>query len=301
MRSTLTYNLWSEKEIELLKSLVGKISFTDMIKHFPGRTPTSLLKKSIKLGMSSNYIRHIYNIDMNYWKNLDIKKCYYAGFIATDGNLNKKNNSLVINLNPKDISILENFKKEVGYTGNIRIYKRKKYKSEELKNVCYLQISGIKEWYKDLNEKFTIMPNKTYTLNAPNINNNILEIAYLIGAIDGDGWVISGNNKLRIKIGFVSASYDFIKWVYNKLKFILNNKEIPKISKQKNKKCHYFVINDIKAAIIIDYLRQFPVPKLDRKWNNPRILQKIDEYKQKYPHLFKTLNLQEIQEFLPNV
>ncbi len=60
-----------------------------------------------------------------------------------------------------------------------------------------------------------------------------------------------------------------------------------------------YTIVGLRAAIIIDYLRQFPVPKLNRKWNHPVVLQKINEYKQKYSHLFKTLNLQEINNLLP--
>ena len=169
--------------------------------------------------------------------------------------------------------------------------------------VCYLCINRVKKWYPDLKEKFNITPQKTFTLQPPNLNNKYLELAYLIGLIDGDGLVCflpSRNNESRI--GFVNASDSMVKWVCEMFSSIFKNN----YSMQRNskngvlEKCSSISISGLPSAIIIDYLRQFPVPKLARKWENPEILKYIEVQKQKHPNLFLKLDLLEISNLLPN-
>lgn len=301
MRTTLTYNNWTKEEENKLKSLVGTTSFTKMVEFFPNRTPTSLLKKSVKLGYKSTYKHFKYSVNINYWKELDLNKCYYAGFIASDGNLSKRTWQVQLNLSSKDVQILHDFKKAIDFDGNVAVYKRKKYQSEELKEVCTLCINRVKEWYKDLKEKFNITIQKTFTLQPPNLNDKYLEIAYLIGLIDGDGWVCKMRNKNRITIGFVGASLPMVQWVKMKFDSILNsNYNVKRDMKNGILKNYYsIVLQDKYAAPVIDYLSQFPVPKLERKWSNPLVLKYIDEQKLKHPELFIKLNPEEISQYLP--
>jgi hypothetical protein len=301
MRATLTYNNWSKEEENKLKELTGKLSFNKMIQYFPNRTASSLQKKSIKLGLVSGYRDSKYTINNDYWKNLNLINCYYGGFIATDGNLGTNGSLFQINLSSKDVDLLHNFKKEVGFNGRVVVHTRKKYKSDDLMEVCYIAIHKAKKWHEDLFRHFNITPRKTYTLQPPNINNEYLEYAYIIGAIDGDGWIFKYKNQNRISIGFVAAISPVVEWIHSKLNNIYKNGYSVKKSKDTKMKngCYYFAIQDIAAAIIIDYLRQFPVPKLARKWENPEILKYIEEQKLKHPELFKILKSEEINQYMP--
>lgn len=298
MRTTKTYNKWSKEEEDKLKSLISTTSFERMTKHFPNRTGTSLLKKSIKLGYSSKYKYHKYTVNKNYWNNIDLIKCYYAGFIAADGNLSIKDHIFSIQLNTKDISILENFKKETNFTGSVEIYKRTKFKSGELKEVCNLRIScGIIQWYQDLFKYFNITPRKTFTLLPPNINDIYLKYAYLIGLIDGDGWICP-KGIYRSAIGYVGASEILIEWVSEMFTSITGNKY--KINQSKSKSYYSIVVDNKDSLIIIDYLRQFPISRLKRKWDRIEILNKIKEYKLERPDLFQTLDLDKISYLSPS-
>lgn len=291
------YNLWSKEEVEKLKPLVGKMSFKKMVKYFPDRTEISLLKKSVKLGLSSDYKHFLNEINKDYWKEIDLLKCYYAGYIGADGCLCKERYAVRFLIHPKDIHILENFKKEVGFTGPIKISEYK-YKNNKIQKRCSMYLGRTKEWYPDLKKHFNLEPIKTLRIPPPNLNNKYLEYAYIIGLIDGDGWVIHSPVRKSITIGFVSSSYLMIEWVRNKFKEIIND-DLPIINKAKDKNYFYFTSSGKKAAIIIDYLRQFPLPKFDRKWGNPLILDYINKLKEKKPDLFKTLNLSDLQDLLP--
>lgn len=299
MRTTLTYKNWNTEEENLLTSMVGKISFREMTEHFPGRTEASLLKKSIKLGLSSNYKSFKYTVNQDYWAEIDLTKAYFGGFIAADGNLNSTKYQLNIQLNPKDVSILNNFKEATEFTGPINIYKRKKYKSDETKDVCSISINRIEKWYHDLKRHFNIEPIKSKRLPPPNLTNSYLKYAYILGLVDGDGWIsmVNNKNKKKLILGFVGSSLQMVSWVKDILEKFHGKKTVKLMFSSKN--CFYFVLHGKKAAVLIDYLRQLPIPKFERKWDNQLVLDYIATQKQKYPHLFKTLNQEDIKNLLP--
>lgn len=284
------YIFWTDEEINKLTNLISqKKSFEQISKEFPGRTTTSLQSKAAKLGLTNNYHFQKYTIDTNFFLIPNLTNSYFAGFFAADGYLRTKGNAynFKLELCTKDVIVLENFKYHTKYTGNIRSYQRKNYLKETLKNVSCLSVSCANPWGKQLKENFGIVPHKTYRMSPPNLNDENLNLAYLIGYVDGDGSVfIRSNNRIVFRI--YSSNLKIISWLRNILvKNIPILQGCPEIYKRKNENCFDFLITGLNAGIIIDYLRQFPVPHLKRKWQNPAILAKIADYKTKYPELFQ--------------
>ena len=104
-------------------------------------------------------------------------------------------------------------------------------------------------------------------------------------------------------IGLVGSSKNLIDWV----KMIID-RNFPPIKREamvgfrKNNNCYSFFVCGSRACIIIDYLRQIPVYKLPRKFENPTVLKDIQENKRKYPQYFRKYrtNSNKIEYLFPN-
>lgn len=298
---------WTQQEIDKLKGLIGQISFEEMTTQFQGRSKMSLVHKADKLGLSNNYRTRKYSFDIDFWKTPNLINCYFAGFIAADGYINSK--SLVLSLSTKDLIVLEKLREACCFTGNIRSYQRKNYKKETLKQVSTLTINSIHYWEDDLKNNFNIVTKKTFILQPPNLINNLLIFSYLIGYLDGDGWIYL-NKRGKLVLGYVDGSYDHICWIksfFDKYfpESLRNESRKPKIKRGtkdgKVSNCFYFTFNGSRSLKIVDFLRRFPIFKLDRKWNNPAILARIEEMKLKHPDFFTlSSELQNIKDQLAN-
>lgn len=277
------YTLWSKEEIEKIKDLAGKISFTSMSKLFNNRTPSGLQKKSIKLGLSSNIKFKKYTKNENIWEIPTLENCYWAGFFCADGcilkNSTSNNYSFVVSLASKDLEHLKKLKEFVEYSGEIKNYSRKNYKKETLKYVSTLSICSIRKWAEDLKRNFNIVTNKTFRLGPPNLQNDELKLAYIIGYLDGDGWLCLNSNKRALRIAYVSSSYAILIWIKSVIEMYFKLKT-PKVYKVINKNYYTYTIADKNSPHIFNKLKSIDVPKLSRKWENPEILNFINSQPQ---------------------
>lgn len=112
---------------------------------------------------------------------------------------------LLIHINKQDIDIIEKFKKEINYEGNISMSKARS-------KMCSIFCSSMK-MFKDLS-KYYVVPRKTKILNFPELPENLIH-HYMRGYFDGDGCISIHKDKRfkngdRGQINIVSASYDFI-------------------------------------------------------------------------------------------
>lgn len=153
-------------------------------------TITDFLKiNNIKLKENGYYIRaQIQNED--YFEVIDTEhKAYWLGFIMGDGCVSN-NKTLSIGLKNSDVDILEKFKADIGYQGNIYEYEIKnKYKA------CSMSITS-KKIFNDLG-KYGVVPNKTYTMTFP--FDEVPKKYYfhvLRGIFDADGSLPKSNNKV---------------------------------------------------------------------------------------------------------
>ena len=130
-----------------------------------------------------------YSLDENFFENIDTEhKAYWLGFIYADGSLSKTapkargKNRLQIFLSKKDICILENFKKDLCFTGPIHTNKYdNSYNKRDGVEVCYMQVNSSK-LCSDL-EGLGYVSNR---YSIPNIPNRFVR-DFIRGYFDGDG------------------------------------------------------------------------------------------------------------------
>ena len=146
-----------------------------------------------------------YSCDDDYFKNQTSNMAYILGLLASDGNVAKKENQINICLNEEDYEILEKIRKEIKSTRPIKVYSRNNGATQS-KLVVFS--STMK---KDLSH-YSIVPNKTFILQPPELLKKEYYIDYIRGYFDGDGSVyINSNGIPGVNIG--GASKEMIEWI----------------------------------------------------------------------------------------
>lgn len=300
--------MWTEQEIQILKDNHGKLTLPMIQKMLNNKSYTCIRSRAQRMGLyrnkSLNPICTKYSFDTEYFKELNPIKCYLGGIICTDGcimNTGKNKNIKYFShkVSIKDEIIIDNLIKELKFTGNKKYVNHKSPNSNNICKCVYITLSCFNKNAEYLEKYFNIVPQKTHRLKGTNINDNFLNLCFCIGAFDGDGTVGYSNGSPYISIA--SVSKDFIVWMKNIIDLNFSEYKFREckngnIDFYKRDKMWRFTTKGVRAAIIINYLGQFPVPKLDRKWNNQNILKYIKEKKNeyKYKHFFKDIILFDI-------
>lgn len=175
----------------------------------------------------------------DYFRNIDTEhKAYWLGFIFSDGNIYK--NRLTIEIQERDVELLERFKKDLCLNSKIITRHR------ENTTVCSIQMTSA-SLCKDL-ENYGIVPNKTLiTKHLPTIPVELLP-HFLRGLIDGDGWITLDKNG-RYHIGFVSNYVSTCEDFKNYCNIVTNGLCIANISyKDKENKTPCFQIQSKEAV-----------------------------------------------------
>lgn len=176
--------------------------------------PDWKLKKIISKSGWGKETPIIHNTEV--FKTYTEESCYWAGFIAADGNVDCKGRIRIM-LKYDDISHLEKFKEYLGSThkisSNTTTYNRCSFEFTN-KNMC-----------EDLLYNFNIISNKSLTIKFPILPEEFLK-DFLRGYFDGNGSIyesFSNTNSITASLGssFVSGSYEFIEYIFIKLKNLL--------------------------------------------------------------------------------
>lgn len=282
------YKPWTPEEDEKFREILNNssISYFDIGRQM-NRSTNACQGRAKLLGLSNNFINRTYYYDNFFWGKPNPINCYWAGIIASDGSLNKPSSSLKLEISKKDESILRQFIIDASYTGLIH-NTRKINKSGTISNMINVSINGCRDWFESLKKNFNIVPNKVKRLAPPNLLDNYLKLCYLIGYTDGDGTIcLDKRNNLQIR--YCSASFYIIKWIREIIEtnftLKLRNRQT-KVCNSKNGNYFSFGVNGIRSFIVFDCLHRFPVPKLARKWRQPKVLEFLEEKKQQYPEFF---------------
>jgi len=222
------------------------------------------------------------NFDENYFETIDAEeKAYFLGFISADGCVIERNGNcrvLSIHINKQDIDILEKFKKEINYEGEISMGKSRS-------RMCTIFCTSMK-MFNDLS-KYNVTPRKSRILKFPKLPENMIH-HYMRGYFDGDGCVSIHKDKRfengdRGQINMVSASYDFIS-KYVDIIVEKTNAKRNTISDRKSNRS-YFVIDwggltDVEN--IYDFLYKNATVYSDRKKKKFDEVIKINSLKIRY-------------------
>jgi hypothetical protein len=139
-----------------------------------------------------------YDANDKFFNKLNFVSAYWAGFIASDGNLHK--NCLSISLNQRDIEHLNKFKKAVNFKGPLH--------HVGSNNSVAIQIFS-KEIINTLTKK-GITPNKSLTISRVDIPKNLIS-HFLRGVFDGDG-SISGRDRSHVQFN-IAGNKSFLEQI----------------------------------------------------------------------------------------
>lgn len=188
-----------------------------------GQSPESVRAILHKMGLKSNrkFHRTKHSLNDSYFEKIDNeRKAYYLGLLYADGNVNNDNhgrNGISILLKKSDINVLQLFKEDISYTGEIRdrVFVDKNWSTQSI-----LSFSS----QKMKNDLFALgcTPAKSLTLKMPSIPSEFMH-HFIRGYFDGDGCVYVGKRKARgvyypICNITICGSYDFCVGLRDKLK-----------------------------------------------------------------------------------
>lgn len=144
-----------------------------------------LLRNNINLrrvGTRSSVENH------NYFDDIDTeKKAYFLGLIISDGCV-MDNNTINLGLSIEDSYLIEEFGKEIGFTGKYYIRERKKPKKDGTLGRMFV-IRFISKQMAESLSKYGVIPRKTgYEYLPDNIDERFMP-ALIRGIFDGDGTV----------------------------------------------------------------------------------------------------------------
>lgn len=265
---------WTPEDIEIVKQNYPSSvqSCVDLLPQYD-RNAIKWLAGSLGLRTDLSKINRKYTHNNDYFTDLTMENCYVAGFIAADGSLRSRGKVLSIILHQQDRIILERFKQYFDYTGEvvdgIRQEKRKDGSIREgLKTT--LVVNGVGQWYTDLAKHFNIVPNKTKILTAPNLFSMDHKIAFIAGYIDGDGCIMWSGGKFYLSVLGTESVIKFIKEVFDEIVPIpANGKGRGSVVNMEGKysfPLHKYTLSGKRAIAICQYIKQYPLPLLERKW-----------------------------------
>jgi len=167
-----------------------------------------LLKNNIQMKSRGMY-RQI-SVDDNAFSELTPSSCYWAGFIAADGNV-QQGNYLNIKLKGIDAKHLEKFGQFSKFDGNVSIRHNEKW------DYCKIAFRSRKI-VDDLCENFSIIPNKSLVLQPPHIDDLELIRHFIRGYFDGDGCFYFGTKRKVMSFEIYSGSKDMVVWILDNIK-----------------------------------------------------------------------------------
>lgn len=247
---------WSPNDIDRLRRIYGTMPAIEM-PPIIGHSVYSIRDKASKLGLRSDQQRLAntkYDVNELFFEEKNLVTCYWAGFIAADGNISKKQNRcLCINLGSKDVEHLCKFKEIVEYTGPII--------PAGSTNALYIYRPKLAE---SLLRHFNITPAKSLTLVPPSLSGD-KALSFIKGYIDGDGCLhINKKGKLEISILGTEA---MLIWIRSHFVKILKHEPRSNVRlSRKGAKCFSYKITGKDAVIVGRKLKSLDTDSLARKW-----------------------------------
>lgn len=205
--------IWSESEDQQLVQNFSKLRASELEQLF-SLSYEQIRTRARTLGLKSRKtsIREQFNKD--FFEKITIENSYWAGFLQADGCISKNKKRLWIGLSDKDSEHLVKFATALCLPNDrIRTYlsvaggiaKGKEY----TRSVFEVQSQKLIE---DLKNNFNVLPQKTLQPNLPPEKvEGDFKLAFLAGAIDGDGFIGTYNQDKYIRFGLI-GSEAFCNW-----------------------------------------------------------------------------------------
>lgn len=197
----------SDLEQQILEMYLNRKKQKEMIDAL-GVTRSKIDHFVARYGLTRFRDKNLYCLDESVIDINNPNYCYFLGFFAADGNIHLTNSgSEIIQFTLKDIEPLEDIKRILRYTGEI-----KKYTKAGDKSYYFLGITN-KKLVQSLKDIFGEIYRKTSILKYPKFPNKDCESMFLRGFWDGDGcFTLSKNRRTYIGECYCDSS-DFLDGV----------------------------------------------------------------------------------------
>jgi len=178
---------------------------------YSNTTYASVALRINRNGLKSNPAKMPRRTSLNedYFKKIDShRKSYFFGLLCADGNVNSNINRVSLSLKVDDELLINEFIKEIGYSGKITIIKR---------DIGSIQ-KGVQIYSKKMVSDLVLngcYDRKSLSLELPNIKHEFFG-SFLRGYFDGDGWAFEQkeNGKTYKRLGFI-GSIPFCKSLFD--------------------------------------------------------------------------------------
>ncbi len=310
---------WSTQEDLILAQSYGQMPVKAILGANPalsGRSPHALYQRANKLGLKSPIKHRLHHtIRLDFFKVPTIESAYWAGFLAADGCLVKDPNKpntyrLCLSLAVKDEAHVRLFQKTMGHTGEVGYihHEARDWDGYPMKafSTCFVNICQAGRFVDDL-ARLGLIPDKTKRLPPPQLESDLLRLAYLRGYIDGDGCLavcdcVDGE---RFNIGIVSSCQSILEWIkqlVDRVFPISYRGTTTSVNRSTSSDVWDYKVNGHRALRIVHILSRIPTPELARKWRQPRLLAMIEASQLSHPSIWSTrLPIEdEIDRFLHN-
>lgn len=138
------------------------------------------------------------------------ESCYWAGFLAADGWIDKQQTTVSVELAIKDRDHLVKLCEFLGADLEMVTERDKKQPWGTISRFCAVHFCSMR-LAKMLDENFNIMPTKSKILKPPLLIPERMTSHFVRGYFDGDGWFSWNHGSL--KWGVCSGSYKFLAWL----------------------------------------------------------------------------------------
>jgi hypothetical protein len=150
------------------------------------------------------------------------ESCYWAGFLAADGWVDKRQTVVSVELAIKDRDHLVKLCGFLGADPAMVSERDKKQPWGTMGQFCAVHFCSMR-MAKMLEENFNIVPNKSRTLRPPLLVPKELIHHFVRGYFDGDGWFSWSRGNL--KCGFCSGSCEFLTWLRSSIHVLAHAKK----------------------------------------------------------------------------
>ena len=323
---------WTELEDKIILDNWSKIKhLTELVNLIPNRNYNAIKSRCGFLKLRKIYI---YYKDEKFFETPNMINSYWAAMIATDGYvgipyktaLSRGGYKVQLGLKTEDVNHIQKFINDT--KSNYTIYRVIK-KDQWIKttrnpignkhdvDMSMVYFYKAQKWVEDLNKNWSIpFKNKTFDLKRPNISHIYHQLAYLKGLICGDGSITTEtifftlkdgtkNSFTNLRIDFLGTK-DLLNWVKEITDNILgfNSGKGRRASgrqvslERTGAKIYKYRITGYDAMVLFYILRNFNCPGLDRKWNNPIILQHVEKNFHKIKNLIPVF-WNKVSKYLP--
>lgn len=260
---------WTKEQDEILKRMYGRFPRNDISKALKGVNKNFIKSRAKFLKLKGNVsfvnksarkgkgIKNSYNY--SFFSQISDLSCYWAGFLAADGCILPKKNTVSIRLHEKDKDHLFKIQKDTNHKGKIFDLQKE--------SQCLLHFHSAERWIEDLMLIYNITPRKSNTLVPPNIKAFSHVVSFICGYIDGDGClsnkgIISGYS---IQIFGTQKMLYWIKKYFDKWVPPIGKKEA-NVNPVKTNMCKY-AVTGVRAKFLFDKLLSVNIPRIPRKWS----------------------------------